>query len=63
MNLNERVKKMTVLDVGLIKASVFFATLFIAKFIPQLSQIRLRYLLVLWVLCAIKPIYTFWVKK
>lgn len=63
MNLNERVKKLTVVDVGLIKASVFFAALFIVKFIPQLSQIRLRYLLILWVLCAIKPIYAFWFKK
>lgn len=61
--LNERVKNLTVCDIGLIKWSTLFATLIIAKFFPQILNIPLWILITLAVVCAIKPFYKFWFKK
>lgn len=61
--MNERIKKMTVMDIGLVKWSVFFATIAIVKLFPQLLKINYVVLLALMIACAIKPVYKFWVKK
>ncbi|MDD5439931.1 MAG: hypothetical protein PHS37_07075 [Candidatus Omnitrophica bacterium] len=61
--MNKRVKKMTVLDVGLVKWSVFFATIIIVKAFPQLLNIGYPVLVVLMIACCAKPVYTIWVKK
>ena len=61
--LNERIKTMTVWDMALVKWSVFFATIIIVKFFPQLLSINYAILLVLMVACMAKPIYKIWIKK
>jgi hypothetical protein len=61
--LNERVRKLGVIDISLIKWSAFFGTLIIAKLFPQLLGISYSVLIILMVLCAIKPVYRFWIKK
>lgn len=61
--MNERVKRMTVVDIGLTKAAVFCFALFITKLYPQILYVRLRYMLLLAVLCSIKPVYSFWFKR
>ena len=62
-NWNERIKKMTVMDIGLVKMSVFFFTIIIVKLFPQLLKINYAILIVLVLACGIKPLYKFWIKK
>jgi len=61
--LNERVKKLTVIDIGLIKWSVLFAAIIIVKLFPRLSVIGYPILILLMIACAARPVYTFWFKK
>ena len=60
---NERIKKMTVIDMGLVKWSVFFAAIIIVKLFPQLLKIDYTALAVLMIACGAKPLYKFWIKK
>lgn len=62
-NLNEKVKKLTVMDIGLTKLAVFFFTILLVKLLPVLLAIRYRYLIILVVVCAAKPLYQFFFKK
>lgn len=62
-NWNERIKKMTVMDIGLVKWSVFFFTIIIIKLFPQLLKINYAVLIVLVMVCGIKPLYKFWIRK
>lgn len=61
--MNERVKKLTVTDIGWIKWAVFFATIIIVKLFPQLLVINYGTLILLMVACSVKPFYKFWIKK
>jgi hypothetical protein len=62
-NWNEKIRKMTVMDIGLVKWSVFFFTIIIVKFFPQLLNINYVVLVVLMLACGAKPLYVFWIKK
>jgi heme/copper-type cytochrome/quinol oxidase subunit 1 len=62
-NMNGRIKKMTVTDIGLVKWSVFFTTIIIVKLFPQLLKISYVVLFMLMVACSIKPLYSFWIKS
>jgi hypothetical protein len=61
--INERSRKPTVLDIGLVKWSVFFFAIIIVKLFPQLLRINYLVLIVLMLACGIVPLYKFWVKK
>lgn len=61
--IEEGVRRLDVLDVGLIKWSVFFMTILIVKIFPQLLKISYPVLTVLAVVCAARPLYKFLVKK
>ena len=61
--LNERIKKLTVVDIGLIKWSVFFSAIIIVKLFPQLLRINYAVLVLLVIVLAAKPVYTFWIKR
>lgn len=60
---NDRVKKLTVMDIGLVKWAVLFATIIVVKLFPQLLKINYPILIVLMIVCSIKPFYSFWIKK
>ena len=62
-NMNEKIKKMTVWDIGLVKWSVFFFTIIIVKLFPQLLNVSYPVLIVLMIICGAKPLYKFWIKK
>lgn len=62
-NLNKRVKKLTVIDIGLTKWSVLFATIIIVKIFPQILKTGYPVLIILLIACSVKPIYDFWFKK
>ena len=61
--LNERVKKLTLMDIKLVKWSVFFATIIIVKLFPHLLRIDYWILILLMIACSAKPFYKFWFKK
>jgi len=61
--MNERIKKMTVMDIGLVKWSVFFFTIIIVKLFPQLLRINYVALFVLMIACGAKPLYKIWIKS
>ena len=62
-NLSRRVKKLTLIDIGLTKWSVLFATIIIIKIFPHILRLGYPTLIILFLLCSIKPIYDFWFKK
>ena len=61
--LNERVKKLTVMDIGLIKWAVLFGTIIIVKLFPQILEIDYLVLIIIVLACSAKPFYRFWIKK
>jgi len=61
--MNERSRKLTVVDIGLVKWSVFFFAIIIVKLFPQLLRINYLVLIVLMLACGIVPLYKFWIKK
>ena len=61
--MNERVKRLTVMDIGLIKGAVFFATIIIIKLFPQILRVNLVILIILLIACAVRPFYSFWIRK
>jgi len=61
--LNERIKTLTVWDMGLVKWSVVFATIIIVKIFPQLLNINYAILAILMIACMAKPVYKVWIKK
>jgi len=61
--MNQRVKNLTVVDIGLVKWSVLFATIIIVKIFPQLLKIDYVVLVALMLICGAKPLYKFWFKK
>ena len=61
--LNEKVKRLTVSDIGLIKWAVLFATIIIVKLFPRLLNINFPILAVLMIACSAKPFYKFWLMK
>lgn len=61
--MNERIKKLTVVDIGLTKWSVLFSTIVIVKLFPQLLNISYPVLIILVLAAAAKPVYAFWFKK
>ena len=61
--LNQRVKRLSFVDIKLIKWATFFATIVVVKFFPQLLQMNYPVLILLMVLCAAKPVYKAWIKK
>jgi len=62
-NWNEKIRKMTVMDIGLVKFTAFFFAIIVVKFFPQLLKINYAILIVLVLACGIKPLYKFWIKK
>lgn len=62
-NMNKRVKKFSILDVGFFKMAVIFGALIVAKLIPQIMDINIWWFVVLLVICIIKPLYVFYIKK
>jgi len=61
--LNDRVKRLDVFDIGLIKWTVLFTGILVAKLFPQLLHLRYSALLVIIVILAIKPTYRYFLGK
>lgn len=62
-DMNERVKKMNIFDVKLAQACAILVALIVVKIVPQIMSISIGWFVVLLVLCAIRPLYVFYLKK
>jgi hypothetical protein len=63
INLNERVKRFSLLDVKLSQFVAMFAVLIVVKFFPQIIDLNVWWFVVLLIICAIRPVYVFLFKK
>ncbi|CAB1056361.1 hypothetical protein D1BOALGB6SA_1097 [Olavius sp. associated proteobacterium Delta 1] len=61
--MNQRVKKLSIFDLQLIKWSSVFFALFIAKIIPEIMNVNIVWFLMLCILCILKPFYVAWIKN
>jgi hypothetical protein len=61
--LNERMKKITAVDMSLVKFSAFFFSIIVVKLFPALLNINYPLLIILVLACGAKPFYSFWLKK
>jgi hypothetical protein len=61
--MNERSRNLTVVDIGLVKWSVFFFAIIIVKLFQQLLKINYGILILLTIVCGARPLYKFWIKK
>ena len=61
-NLNQRIKRVNILDVKLAQGTAMFFTLIIVKLIPRIMTINIWWFVGLMILCAIRPFYVFWIK-
>jgi hypothetical protein len=62
-NMNQRIKKFDLVDEKLAQAAAIFFALIIVKLIPQIMNVSIWWFVVLLILCAIKPLYVFYIKK
>ena len=62
-DMDKRVKGFGIIDVKLAQGAAMFFALIIAKLIPDIMDLSIWWFVGLFVLCAIKPFYVFWVKE
>ncbi len=62
-NMNDRVKKLSIFDMKLVQISAMLVILIIVKLVPQIMSINIWWFVILLILCAIRPLYIFYVKK
>jgi len=60
--MNKQNKKMDIWDMGLTKWTMFFFTLFLVKFFPELLSLDWYVYLVVALILAIRPLYHFFGK-
>lgn len=56
----ERAKKLSLFDVKLAQASSIFFGLIIAKLIPEIMEANIWLFVALWLICALKPTYSYY---
>ena len=59
----EKIKNLDVWDLGCVKASVFFFTLFLASVLPVLLALRWYWYLIPALLFAVRPVYRAYKKQ
>lgn len=62
-DMDQRVKRFSLIDVTLAQGAAMFFGLFIAKLIPQIMNINIWWFIALMVLSTAKPSCVFWFKK
>ena len=61
-SMNERVKRLDILDVKLVQGAAICFALVIVKFVPQIMNISVWWFAVLAVACAVRPMRVFWAR-
>jgi len=62
-NVNERVKRFSIIDIKLIQCIAIFVTLIVVKLIPGIMNINIWWFVILLVISAIKPLYVMYIEK
>jgi hypothetical protein len=62
-DMTRRVRKFDIIDVKLAQGAAMFFALIIAKIIPDIMDLSIWWFVVLLIICAIKPVYVFWIKQ
>jgi len=62
-DMDKRVKKFGIIDVKLAQGAAMFVALIVAKLIPQIMDLSIWWFVLLLVICAIRPVYVFWLKE
>ena len=62
-NMNQRIKKFSIVDEKLAQAAAVFLALIIVKIKPEILNINIWWFVGLLILTAIKPLYVFYIKK
>ena len=61
--MNRRIKKFGIIDEKLAQLAAIFFALIVVKFIPQIMDVSIWWFVGLLIVCAIKPLYVFYLKK
>ena len=61
--VNQRVSKLSIVDVKLAQGCAIFLTLIIVKILPEIMSIDIWWFIGLLILCSIKPVYRLFFKK
>jgi len=61
--MNERVKKLSIIDLKLAQGGAMFLVIILVKLIPEIMNINIWWFVTLLVICVIKPLYVCWIKK
>lgn len=61
--MDRRIKRFGIIDEKLAQAAAIFLALIIVKLFPQIMNISIWWFVVLLIVCAIKPLYVFYLKK
>ena len=59
---NDRVKRLTIFDLKLVQACAMLVALILVKLIPDIMTISIWWFVVLLVLCALRPVYVFFLR-
>lgn len=62
-NMNERVKGFNIVDIKLAQGAAIFVALVIVKLIPRIMNINIWWFVALLIVCAIRPMYVFFIKR
>lgn len=61
--VNQRISRLSLLDIKLAQGCAIFLTLILAKLIPEIMSINMWWFIGLLFLCAIKPVYAFFIRR
>ena len=61
--MDRRIKKFGIIDEKLAQGAAIFFALIIVKLVPQIMDISIWWFVGLLIVCAIKPLYVFYLKK
>ncbi len=62
-NINQRAKKLGIIDLNLAQGAAMFFTLTIAKLIPGIMDLSIWWFVALLIICEVRPFYVFWIMK
>lgn len=62
-DMNQRVKRFSLIDVKLAQGAAMFLALIIAKLIPDIMDLSIWWFVGFAILCTIKPFYVFWFEQ
>ncbi len=61
--MNQRIKKFSIFDEKLAQAAAIFFALILVKLYPRILDVNIWWFVILLIICAIKPLYVFYIKK